>query len=303
MLAPSASPARTAWPAAHFDRNKVPRISETGHYRTLGDNSTKRSARARTIWEPYSCVLEFSTSWVLKSLMLEIQELEVAYGSIIALHRITLSVAAGKIITLVGSNGAGKSTTLRAISGLIRARQGKIIFEGEEITNRAPHRIVAMGITQVPEGRMIFSNLTVLENLQMGAYRRTGTTEIKKDYDYMFAFFPRLKEREKQVAGTLSGGEQQMLAIARALMSKPRFLMLDEPSLGIAPILVKTIFSKIVEINQQLGITILLVEQNANLALEISDYGYVLETGRIILKDESVKLRANSLVKEAYLGG
>jgi branched-chain amino acid transport system ATP-binding protein len=235
--------------------------------------------------------------------MLEIQELEVAYGSIIALHRITLSVAAGKIITLVGSNGAGKSTTLRAISGLIRARHGKIIFEGEEITNRAPHRIVGLGVTQVPEGRMIFSNLTVVENLQMGAYRRRGSAEIKKDYDYMFAIFPRLKEREKQIAGTLSGGEQQMLAIARALMSKPRFLMLDEPSLGIAPILVKTIFAKIVEINQQLGITILLVEQNANLALEISDYGYVLETGRIILEDESTKLRVNSLVKEAYLGG
>jgi branched-chain amino acid transport system ATP-binding protein len=235
--------------------------------------------------------------------MLEIQELEVAYGSIAALHRISLSVAGGKIITLVGSNGAGKSTTLRAISGLIRARHGKITFEGEEITNRAPHRIVALGITQVPEGRMIFANLTVLENLRMGAYRRKGTAAIKNDYEHMFAIFPRLKEREKQVAGTLSGGEQQMLAIARALMSKPRFLMLDEPSLGIAPILVKTIFSKIVEINKDLGITILLVEQNANLALEISDYGYVLETGRIILEDESAKLRVNSLVKEAYLGG
>jgi branched-chain amino acid transport system ATP-binding protein len=240
---------------------------------------------------------------VLNSLMLEIQELEVAYGSIVALHRISLFVETGKIITLVGSNGAGKSTTLRAVSGLIHIRHGKINFEGKEITNRAPHRIVGMGITQVPEGRMIFSNLTVLENLQMGAYRRRVTPAIKKDYEYMFAFFPRLKEREKQFAGTLSGGEQQMLAIARALMSKPRFLMLDEPSLGIAPMLVKTIFSKIVEINQQLGITILLVEQNANLALEISDYGYVLETGRIILADESAKLRANSLVKEAYLGG
>lgn len=240
---------------------------------------------------------------MFKSLMLEIQELEVAYGSIIALHRISLLVAAGKIITLVGSNGAGKSTTLRAVSGLIHARRGKISFEGQEITNRAPHWIVKMGITQVPEGRMIFSNLTVLENLQMGAYRRKGAAEIKKDYDHMFSLFPRLKERENQVAGTLSGGEQQMLAIARALMSKPRFLMLDEPSLGIAPILVKTIFAKIVEINKQLGITILLVEQNANLALEISDYGYVLETGRIILEDESAKLRANSLVKEAYLGG
>jgi branched-chain amino acid transport system ATP-binding protein len=235
--------------------------------------------------------------------MLEIRELEVAYGSITALHRISLSVETGKIITLVGSNGAGKSTTLRAISGLVRARHGNILFEGEEIANRAPHRIVAMGITQVPEGRMIFSNLTVMENLQMGAYRRTKTAEIKKDYDYVFAVFPRLREREKQVAGTLSGGEQQMLAIARALMSKPRFLMLDEPSLGIAPILVKTIFSKISEINQQLGITILLVEQNANMALEISDYGYVLETGRIILEDESARLRTNRLVKEAYLGG
>jgi len=235
--------------------------------------------------------------------MLQIRELEVAYGSITALHRISLSVETGKIITLVGSNGAGKSTTLRAISGLVRAKHGNILFEGEEIANRAPHRIVAMGITQVPEGRMIFSNLTVMENLQMGAYRRRKTAEIKKDYDYVFDVFPRLREREKQVAGTLSGGEQQMLAIARALMSKPRFLMLDEPSLGIAPILVKTIFSKISEINQQLGITILLVEQNANMALEISDYGYVLETGRIILQDESARLRTNRLVKEAYLGG
>lgn len=235
--------------------------------------------------------------------MLEIQELEVAYGSIIALHRISLSVPAGKIVTLVGSNGAGKSTTLRAISGLMRVRFGKIVFEGDDITNLAPHRIVGKGITQVPEGRMIFSNLTVFENLQMGAYRRKDRSEIKKDHDQMFDIFPILQERENQVAGTLSGGEQQMLAIARALMSKPRFLMLDEPSLGIAPILVKTIFSKITEINKQLGITILLVEQNANLALEISDYGYVLETGRIILEDVSENLRVNSLVKEAYLGG
>jgi branched-chain amino acid transport system ATP-binding protein len=235
--------------------------------------------------------------------MLEIRELEVAYGSIVALHRISLSVPVGKIVTLVGSNGAGKSTTLRAISGLIRVRYGKILFEEENITNLAPHRIVGRGITQVPEGRMIFSNLTVYENLQMGAYRRRDKLAIKRDHDQMFDLFPILQEREKQVAGTLSGGEQQMLAIARALMSKPRFLMLDEPSLGIAPILVKTIFSKITEINKQLGITILLVEQNANLALEISDYGYVLETGRIILEDLSENLRANSLVKEAYLGG
>jgi branched-chain amino acid transport system ATP-binding protein len=235
--------------------------------------------------------------------MLEIRELEVAYGSIVALHRISISVPAGKIVTLVGSNGAGKSTTLRAVSGLVRIRYGKILFEEENITNLAPHRIVGRGITQVPEGRMIFSNLTVFENLQMGAYRRRDKLAVKRDHDQMFDLFPILQEREKQVAGTLSGGEQQMLAIARALMSKPRFLMLDEPSLGIAPILVKIIFSKIAEINKQLGITILLVEQNANLALEISDYGYVLETGRIILEDLSENLRANSLVKEAYLGG
>jgi branched-chain amino acid transport system ATP-binding protein len=235
--------------------------------------------------------------------MLEVQELEVAYGSITALHRISLKVEKGKIITLVGSNGAGKSTTLRAISGLLRVRAGRILLEGQEITNRPPHRVVALGVTQVPEGRMIFSNLTVLENLQMGAYRRSDKDGLRKDYNYVFNTFPRLKERASQVAGTLSGGEQQMLAIGRALMSKPRFLMLDEPSLGIAPMLVKTIFSKIVEINRELGITILLVEQNANLALEISDYGYVLETGRIILEDASCKLRTSSLVRESYLGG
>jgi branched-chain amino acid transport system ATP-binding protein len=235
--------------------------------------------------------------------MLEIHDLEVGYGSITALHRISLKVEKGRIITLVGSNGAGKSTTLRAISGLLRARHGKISLEGRDITNWPPHRVVGMGITQVPEGRMIFSNLTVLENLQMGAYRRRDREELKKDYGYVFSIFPRLKERQRQVGGTLSGGEQQMLAIARALMSKPRYLMLDEPSLGIAPILVKTIFAKIVEINQELGITILLVEQNANLALEISNYGYVLETGRIILEDSSDKLRTNNMVKEAYLGG
>jgi branched-chain amino acid transport system ATP-binding protein len=212
-------------------------------------------------------------------------------------------VEKGKIITLVGSNGAGKSTTLKAVSGLVRIRRGKVLLEGADITNWPPHRIVGMGITQVPEGRMIFSNLTVLENLQMGAFHRKDKEGLKRDYHYVFSLFPRLKERQRQLGGTLSGGEQQMLAIGRALMSKPRYLMLDEPSLGIAPILVKAIFAKIVEINRELGITILLVEQNANLALEISDYGYVLETGRIILEDEPAKLRTNSLVKEAYLGG
>lgn len=235
--------------------------------------------------------------------MLEIHDLEVAYGSIAALHRVNIKVEKGKIITLVGSNGAGKSTTLKAVSGLVRIRRGKVLLEGVDITNWPPHRIVGMGITQVPEGRMIFSNLTVLENLQMGAFHRKDKEGLKKDYHYVFSLFPRLNERQKQLGGTLSGGEQQMLAIGRALMSKPRYLMLDEPSLGIAPILVKAIFAKIVEINRELGITILLVEQNANLALEISDYGYVLETGRIILEDQSAKLKTNSLVKEAYLGG
>jgi branched-chain amino acid transport system ATP-binding protein len=233
--------------------------------------------------------------------MLEVKDLEVAYGSITALHRISLRVEKGKIITLIGSNGAGKSTTLRAISGLLRIRSGEVWLEGKQITNLAPHLIVALGITQVPEGRMIFPNLTVIENLQMGAYRRKGN--LKADYEYVHSIFPILQEREKQVAGTLSGGEQQMLAISRALMSKPRFLMLDEPSLGIAPLLVRTIFEKILEINQQLGITILLVEQNANLALEIADYGYVLETGRVILENKSENLRANSIVRESYLGG
>jgi branched-chain amino acid transport system ATP-binding protein len=235
--------------------------------------------------------------------MLEIHDLEVAYGSITALHRLNIKVEKGKIITLVGSNGAGKSTTLKAVSGLVRIRRGKVLLEGVDITNWPPHRIVGMGITQVPEGRMIFSNLTVLENLQMGAFHRKDKEGLKKDYHYVFSLFPRLNERQKQLGGTLSGGEQQMLAIGRALMSKPRYLMLDEPSLGIAPILVKAIFAKIVEINKELGITILLVEQNANLALEISDYGYVLETGLIILEDQSAKLKTNSLVKEAYLGG
>jgi branched-chain amino acid transport system ATP-binding protein len=235
--------------------------------------------------------------------MLEIKNLEVAYGSITALHGINLRVEKGKIITLIGSNGAGKSTTLRTVSGLMKARAGKVFLEGVEITNLPPHKVVALGIIQVPEGRMIFPNLTVGENLRMGAFRRLGKESLKPDYEYVFAIFPRLQEREKQVAGTLSGGEQQMLAIGRALLSKPRYLMLDEPSLGIAPILVKTIFEKIVEINRQLGITILLVEQNANLALEISDYGYVLETGRVILEDPSDRLRSSALVKESYLGG
>ena len=235
--------------------------------------------------------------------MLEIKDLAVNYGSITALHDVSLSVGKGSIVTLIGANGAGKSTTLRTISGLLRAHHGSIRYEGEEISHESPHRIVDRGISQVPEGRMIFANLTVRENLLMGAYRRKDRQKLNQEFDFVFEIFPRLKERARQVAGTLSGGEQQMLAISRALMSKPRCLMLDEPSLGIAPILVKTIFQKIVEINKSLGITILLVEQNANLALEVSNYGYVLETGRVILHDKSDALRANEKVKSAYLGG
>lgn len=236
--------------------------------------------------------------------MLEIKDLHVSYGSIVALHGISLRVETGSIVTLIGANGAGKSTTLRAISGLAPAASGSIHYEGEEITNLPAHQVVARGISHVPEGRMIFANLTVLENLRMGAYRlKKDAARWKKDLDYVYNVFPRLKEREKQTAGTLSGGEQQMLAIGRALTGAPKCLMLDEPSLGIAPILVKTIFSKIAEINKELGMTILLVEQNANLALEVSSYGYVLETGKIILQDASAALKQNAQVREAYLGG
>lgn len=235
--------------------------------------------------------------------MLEIKDLEVCYGSISALQGISLKVERGSIVTLVGANGAGKSTTLRAISGLAKVRAGSITFDGQPIANRPPHQIVGMGLAQSPEGRMVFANLTVMENLRMGAYLRKDRQNFPKELDYIFGIFPRLKEREKQTAGTLSGGEQQMLAIGRALMSKPKCLMLDEPSLGIAPILVRTIFDKIVEINRELGLTILLVEQNANLALEVSSYGYVLETGRIILEDTAAALRENPEVRAAYLGG
>ncbi len=235
--------------------------------------------------------------------MLELSDLCVNYGSIKALREVNLRVEQGSIVTLIGANGAGKSTTLRTISGLLRRERGQIRYENEDIGSEAPHRIVARGLSHVPEGRMIFANLTVRENLLMGAYLRKDQKRLSPEFDFVYSMFPRLKERERQVAGTLSGGEQQMLAIGRALMSKPRCLMLDEPSLGIAPILVKTIFQKIVEINQSLGLTILLVEQNANLALEVSHYGYVLETGKIILHDQSLALRTNEQVKSAYLGG
>ncbi len=235
--------------------------------------------------------------------MLEVKNLQVNYGAVAALHGISLSVKQGAIVTLIGGNGAGKTTTLRAISGLQRAAAGEVVFDGRNIAALPAHDIVKLGLAHVPEGRMVFANLTVLENLQMGAFLRSDQAGIAADLAYVFTIFPRLNEREQQVSGTLSGGEQQMLAIGRALMSKPRFLMLDEPSLGIAPLLVKTIFEKIVEINRQQGITILLVEQNANLALGISHEGYVLETGRIILHDGATALRNNPQVKSAYLGG
>jgi branched-chain amino acid transport system ATP-binding protein len=234
--------------------------------------------------------------------MLELRDLHVSYGSIKALTGVSLSVAKGSIVTLIGANGAGKSTTLRTISGLIKCTSGSVVYDGADITNVAPHLLVQRGLCHVPEGRMVFANLTVLENLHMGGFRRKVDAKFKADLDYVFGIFPRLKERLQQSAGTLSGGEQQMLAIGRALMSSPRCLMLDEPSLGIAPLLVKTIFEKIAEINKQ-GITILLVEQNANLALASSTYGYVLETGNVTLHAPSAELRANPQVREAYLGG
>jgi branched-chain amino acid transport system ATP-binding protein len=235
--------------------------------------------------------------------MLEIKNLRVSYGAIAALHGISLSVQAGSIVTLIGANGAGKTTTLKTISGQLKPKSGEIFYDGKNIAGLPPHQIVKLGISHVPEGRMIFANLTVLENLQLGAYLQKDKQVIRRELEHVFNLFPRLQEREKQIAGTLSGGEQQMLAIGRALMSKPRLLLLDEPSLGLAPLLVKTIFEKIVEINREQGITILLVEQNANLALGISHFGYVLETGKIILQDYSAALRQNPQVKSAYLGG
>lgn len=235
--------------------------------------------------------------------MLTVTDLSVSYGAISALGGISFSIPQGSIVTLIGGNGAGKTTTLRTISGLLRPKTGKIEFMGEDITKLAAHKIVARGLCHVPEGRMIFSNLTVDENLAMGAYLQNDKALIAKNREYVFSVFPRLNERIKQMAGTLSGGEQQMLAIGRALMGNPKFLMLDEPSLGIAPRLISTIFEKIVEINRSHGITILLVEQNANLALEVSSHAYVLETGRVVMQGESKKLRADPQLKATYLGG
>ena len=235
--------------------------------------------------------------------MLEVQNLSVQYGAITALHGISLSVPARGIVTLIGGNGAGKTTTLRAISGMVKPSSGRILFDGQDITGMAPHEIVRRGLAHSPEGRLVFANLTVMENLRMGAYLQRDNQWIAAELDHVFGMFPRLKERRDQAAGTLSGGEQQMLAIGRALMSRPRFLMLDEPSLGIAPLLVKEIFARLVELNRERSLPILLVEQNAHLALEVSSYGYVLETGRVLLADSSTVLRDSPEVRSAYLGG
>ena len=234
--------------------------------------------------------------------MLVVENLHVSYGAIKALHGVSLKVEKGSIVTLIGANGAGKSTTLRSLSGLVKSTAGSIRYEGEEISKVPAHKIVGRGLCHVPEGRMIFANLTVLENLKMGAYLQRDTKWIAAQTDYVYGLFPRLKERQGQAAGTLSGGEQQMLAIGRALLSRPKFLMLDEPSLGIAPLLVKSIFERIVEINREQGLTILLVEQNANLALDISSYAYVLETGKILLEGPSAQLKADPQVQACYLG-
>ena len=233
--------------------------------------------------------------------ILRLEDVQTFYGSIQALKGISLEVHQGEIVTLIGANGAGKSTTLRSINGLNTPREGRIFFEGKEITRRAPHDIVGLGISQSPEGRRLFPHMTVLENLEMGAFQRHDRGQIKEDLDRVYSLFPRLAERKSQRAGTLSGGEQQMVAIGRALMARPKLLLLDEPSMGISPILTERIYETIAEINKQ-GTTILLVEQNANFALGVSKRGYVLETGKVALTNESSKLREDPEVQRAYLG-
>ncbi|WP_026486589.1 ABC transporter ATP-binding protein [Caldanaerobius polysaccharolyticus] len=234
--------------------------------------------------------------------MLELRDVHVYYGAIHAIQGISLRVEEGEIVTLIGANGAGKSTTLNTICGLNRVQSGSVMFEGKDITRLSPPDIVKLGICQVPEGRRIFPNMTVLENLELGAYLRSDKDGIKKDLERVYGRFPRLAERKRQLAGTLSGGEQQMLAIGRALMSRPRLLLMDEPSMGLAPIIVKDIFEIIKEINQS-GTTILLVEQNAKMALSIAHRAYVLETGRITLEGQAKDLADNPQVQKAYLGG
>ena len=234
--------------------------------------------------------------------MLVLENVDVFYGRVQALHKLSIRVEAGEIVTLIGANGAGKSTTLRTISGLRTAQAGTIMFNGVDLRTQKSHDIVALGMSQVPEGRRIFVGLSVRENLDMGAYLVRNKKEVDERLERVFNLFPRLKERLNQSGGTLSGGEQQMLAIGRALMSRPKMLLLDEPSLGIAPILVKEIFQEVRRINEEDGTTILLVEQNANMALHLANRGYVLETGRIVLEDDAKALLDNPQVKEAYLG-
>ena len=231
--------------------------------------------------------------------ILKIEDLQVRYGGIEAVKGISFDVQQGQIVTLIGSNGAGKSSTLRTISGLVKPSGGKITFQGEDITGKDPTQIVTQGVTLVPEGRRIFPDMTVLENLKIGAYLRKD--DLNEDLNWVFDLFPRLKERSWQAGGTLSGGEQQMLAVGRALMSRPKVIMMDEPSLGLAPIIVKGIFEIIKEINKQ-GVTVLLIEQNANMALKTANLGYVMETGRITLHGSGEELLANEAVKAAYLG-
>jgi len=233
--------------------------------------------------------------------LLSVQGIFAGYGPIEALKGVSLNVQRGEIVTLIGANGAGKSSTLMCICGVHRARKGSIHFDGEEVTDEKPHSLVAKGLAQVPEGRKIFARMTVLENLELGAYLRKDVAGIKSDLDMVYTLFPILGERRKQLGGTLSGGEQQMLAIGRALMSKPKLLLMDEPSMGVAPILTAKIFDTIRELNKQ-GMTILLVEQNAHLALKLAHRGYVLETGEIVLEDKASSLLTDPRVKEAYLG-
>ena len=233
--------------------------------------------------------------------MLKIENLHVAYGGIQALRGISLEVPDGKIVTLIGANGAGKSPTLRTITGLVKASSGSITWNGEELLGKPIDKIVTTGIAMSPEGRRVFPDMTVLENLKIGAYLRKDKAEIQKDIQWVYSLFPRLEERHWQLAGTLSGGEQQMLAVGRALMSRPKLMMLDEPSLGLAPLVVQDIFTIIREINRQ-GVTVLLVEQNANMALKIADQAYVLETGNITMSGTGAELLVNEKVREAYLG-
>ena len=234
-------------------------------------------------------------------MILQVEDIHTFYGSIEALKGISIEVKEGEVVTLIGSNGAGKSTTLRSISGLNAPKTGKIIYDGKEIQGTPAHEVAALGIAQAPEGRRIFPRLTVGENLDMGAFLRSNRQEIGRDRDRVFDLFPRLKERENQKGGTMSGGEQQMLAMGRAMMANPKMLLLDEPSLGLAPVVVDRIYETIRTINQQ-GVTILLVEQNANYALDVSARGYVLETGKVALTDQSSALRSNEEVQKAYLG-